>query len=600
MLIMRNSAGRSVRGHLVEILQTALAAQGVSPGKIDGVYGSGVARAVAAWQKVEGLPPTGEVDDLAWRTITGLHAPSLFDRILQLLAAYEGTGFGGAIGNFDGAYLTFGVIGFALRHELPELLADIEAEAPAEARKALGPRRWRRLLAASQGSAAQKRAFGDWLSTGAGKIRIRGAWRAGFQRLGDAAPVRRLQIERAFDRYYVNLALRDARRFNATTVREVGLFFDTAIQNGGVNARKRRLIDAALAAHPRTQGDARAKLIATAIADGSSRRWRRDVLKRRNVFATGQGVVHGANYIVEDWGLEQGPVDLKALRSDHVTWMPMEFAPPAAPRATPTAAPAVVTNINYLEEVPLDPSINGDLRSVNNRLMLASFGQPRGSYNQQCQPPSSPGFRALCAFGVKIDGFKWKVWGLKKAVASLKEVVADIKAEKPEIFDILDHLGMGCCRHQRGSRTAISNHSWGSAIDLTLNGVKDTRGNGVIQRGVLEIIPIWNRHLWYSGAVFRTEDAMHMEISRDWIEKHYPEIDRGGQIDNGVLDLGDRGPEVAEAQRLLQAKGYDIGRFGADGVFGDSTFNAVRAFQGAHGLGVDGRIGKKTWKKLRA
>jgi len=609
MIIMRKSAAKNVQGHLVEILQTALNIQGFSLGKVDGDFGGKTETAVKHWQGSRGLGKTGVVTEVEWRGVTGMEPPSLFDRTLQVLAAYEGTGFDEVVGNFDGAFVTFGLIGFTLKHDMPNLLAAVDAEFPTIGPSAFGGARWKQLLDVSQSSNADKEAFGNSISVGSRKYHVIQVWRDGFNAFGRNRDVQRMQLQRAFDGYYSGIALRDARRYGATTVREVGLFFDTAIQNGGVNSKKRKLIEANLAANPGATGDARMKLIATGIADGSAKRWREDVLKRRNVFATGEGVVHGSSYKVVDWGLEQGPVDLDALANDHITSMPDSFAASAmtapataaaAPAATAPAAPVVVTNIDYLEEVPLDPSINGDLRSVSNRLMLATFGQPRGDYNQDCQPPTTPSFRALCDFGVKIDGFKWKVWGLKKPVTSLKDVVADIKSEKPEIFEILDHMGMGCCRHQRGSSSAISNHSWGSAIDLTLHGKLDKRGNGVIQRGILEIAPIFNRHLWYSGAVFRTEDAMHMEISRDWLEKHYPEIDRSAQVDLDVLDIGDRGARVQEAQRLLQAKGFDLGRGGADGIFGTGTLNAVRAFQGANALGVDGRIGESTLKKLRA
>jgi D-alanyl-D-alanine dipeptidase len=52
--------------------------------------------------------------------------------------------------------------------------------------------------------------------------------------------------------------------------------------------------------------------------------------------------------------------------------------------------------------------------------------------------------------------------------------MADIAKEQPAVYAGLGSAGMLCCRLVRGSTTAISNHSWGTAIDLTLNGVLDS------------------------------------------------------------------------------------------------------------------------------
>jgi hypothetical protein len=78
---------------------------------------------------------------------------------------------------------------------------------------------------------------------------------------------------------------------------------------------------------------------------------------------------------------------------------------------------------------------------------------------------------------------------------------------------------MLCARFVRGSTTAISNHAWGTAIDLTLDGVLDRRGDGRVQVGLTRIAPIFNRHSWFWGAGFRTEDAMHFEGSDELIRR---------------------------------------------------------------------------------
>lgn len=63
-----------------------------------------------------------------------------------------------------------------------------------------------------------------------------------------------------------------------------------------------------------------------------------------------------------------------------------------------------------------------------------------------------------------------------------------------------------------------------------------------------------------------------------------------------VLRHGARGSAVTRLQRALKAKGFDPGP--VDGVFGNGTLSAVRRFQSARGLAVDGVVGARTWAAL--
>ena len=61
-----------------------------------------------------------------------------------------------------------------------------------------------------------------------------------------------------------------------------------------------------------------------------------------------------------------------------------------------------------------------------------------------------------------------------------------------------------------------------------------------------------------------------------------------------MLRLGSKGDDVRELQEKLQKLGYDLGRWGADGDYGNDTFQAVRKFQTDNSLEVDGIAGPET------
>ena len=61
-----------------------------------------------------------------------------------------------------------------------------------------------------------------------------------------------------------------------------------------------------------------------------------------------------------------------------------------------------------------------------------------------------------------------------------------------------------------------------------------------------------------------------------------------------ILRNGSEGNDVKQLQQSLILLGYDCGKWGADGDFGDATEIAVREFQKDHGLEVDGEYGPLT------
>lgn len=73
-------------------------------------------------------------------------------------------------------------------------------------------------------------------------------------------------------------------------------------------------------------------------------------------------------------------------------------------------------------------------------------------------------------------------------------------------------------------------------------------------------------------------------------------------VEVNVLKNGAKGNQVKAMQTLLVGYGYKMTKggntYGVDGSFGTATENAVKAFQKANKLTVDGVCGPKTWAKL--
>lgn len=67
-----------------------------------------------------------------------------------------------------------------------------------------------------------------------------------------------------------------------------------------------------------------------------------------------------------------------------------------------------------------------------------------------------------------------------------------------------------------------------------------------------------------------------------------------------ILRYGCEGKDVQTMQEMLIRLGYDLGKYGADGDFGDCTEMALETFQTAAGVASDGECGPITWTALNA
>src|SRR5262245_29110999 len=131
---------RGARGELVRKVQVGLTAQGFDTHGAVGKNGGNTETAVTRFQQQAlGLAATGKVDVETWTKLLGAPVPTTQDRALQLTAAFEGHGFTLAHGNWDGAGITCGIVGFTLKHgELTKLDLTIVTQSPPLVRQAFG------------------------------------------------------------------------------------------------------------------------------------------------------------------------------------------------------------------------------------------------------------------------------------------------------------------------------------------------------------------------------------------------------------------------------------------------------------------------------
>ncbi len=295
---------KGVKGEIVKKLQRRLKERGFDPKGIDGDYGNNTQRAVNSFQQANGLTPTGEVDVVTWKRLMGVPIPSVRDRSLQLTAAFEGHDFTLAQGNWDGAGITWGIIGFTLKHgELSKIVLEIHQRDPELVRQAFGTKT-NELIKVMKSSKAKQLAWADSISLGVKKVKLAEPWRSAFQRFGEIEEVQALQLE-LVDRDYFQPAVKTAVEFGLKTELGLALSFDIHVQNGGIKPSAREEIKKDLAAHPITSEQELRVIIAHAVADKAKGKFREDVRARKLTIATGSGKVHGEMFVLRNWGLDE-------------------------------------------------------------------------------------------------------------------------------------------------------------------------------------------------------------------------------------------------------------------------------------------------------
>jgi len=297
------SGFRTVQGELIRKLQVVLKDGGFLDDTADGVYGGRTEAALQKFQQQKQLPMTGQVDDQTWQSLMGTAAPDLKQRCLQVTADFEGTGFTKCVGNFDGAGLTWGIIGFTLSNgELGAVLKKIRTSHPDVFSAAFGSLETKIVEVLGSSRAAQMN-FANSISVGPKKMQILPEWAAAFERLGKDEKVQAIQLERTEN--FFDIAFRDVQRFTVKNELGLALCFDIAVQNGGIDQTEgNRIRNKINQTPPATQQDLR-KIIANVVAENSNPTFIEDVRKRKLTMATTRGTVHGSKYDIKTWGLDE-------------------------------------------------------------------------------------------------------------------------------------------------------------------------------------------------------------------------------------------------------------------------------------------------------
>lgn len=108
----------------------------------------------------------------------------------------------------------------------------------------------------------------------------------------------------------------------------------------------------------------------------------------------------------------------------------------------------------------------------------------------------------------------------------------------------------------------------------------------------------------YSNSVKRRTLQVNGKYIRGYgVPKYDPEVrtntnEEECSVNVKKLSRGSKGNAVKAMQLLLIGYGYGCGSDGADGIFGTNTLAAVKKYQKAKGLTVDGIAGTQTWGSL--
>lgn len=160
--------------------------------------------------------------------------------------------------------------------------------------------------------------------------------------------------------------------------------------------------------------------------------------------------------------------------------------------------------------------VNRELDLAGSSFLRETFGLPREDLTDECQSMTNPRLEELL---VQEEVGPVRVRMLKPAVESLRTVFENIQRTDPDLYARINTAGSLCVRRIRGATSSASAHAYGLAVDLNIDGVLDTLGDGKTQLGLTILADFFREEGWVWGAAWGREDSMHFEVSRNKIEE---------------------------------------------------------------------------------
>ena len=192
-----------------------------------------------------------------------------------------------------------------------------------------------------------------------------------------------------------------------------------------------------------------------------------------------------------------------------------------------------------------------------------------GGYAMTYSDPWCAAFASLCAYkaGVRAP--------IEVNTEAIRGQVKVTSSSRPGYFAFFDWNGDGLSDHigivesVSGNTVSVISGNYSNQVKRSQHNVNEILCFGVIGDGEDILEPVAQNNT--------TDDIEYKTVL------------------NGSVD-----PFVFVCQGLLVIRGFDVGRYGIDGEFGNDTEAALIAFQKKAGLTADGVCGSNTWEKLKA